>query len=62
VQVLATLCVALSLSLFALGGSNPTGRFYLRTMSFTGPSAIMGLVWDSVAISCVVIVGAMCKE
>jgi hypothetical protein len=29
-QLLATLRVALSLTLFALGGTDPIGRFYLR--------------------------------
>jgi hypothetical protein len=36
-QMLATLCVALSLALFALGGSDPTGEFRLGTMSICRP-------------------------
>jgi hypothetical protein len=33
-QMLATLCVTLSLSLVALGDSDPTGQFCLATLSF----------------------------
>jgi hypothetical protein len=33
-QLLATLCVIMSLALFALGSTNPTGRFCLRTLCF----------------------------
>jgi hypothetical protein len=33
-QMLATLCVALSLTLVALGGPDPTGGFHLGTLSF----------------------------
>jgi hypothetical protein len=36
-QLLATLYVALSLILVALGGSDPTGGFYLQTLSFGRP-------------------------
>jgi hypothetical protein len=50
-QMLATLCVALSLALFALGGSDPTGGFCLRTLSVAGPSIIVGPILDMVVIS-----------
>jgi hypothetical protein len=33
-QLLATLCVASSLTLVALGGSDLIGQFHLRTLSF----------------------------
>jgi hypothetical protein len=49
-QLLATLCVALSLALFALGGADPTGGFCLRNLSFSKPMAIMGPVLDTVVI------------
>jgi hypothetical protein len=32
-QLLAILCVTLSLIVFALGGIDPTGKFCLRTLS-----------------------------
>jgi hypothetical protein len=41
----AILCVASSLALFALGGSDPTSGFHLRTLRVAGPSAIMGPFW-----------------
>jgi hypothetical protein len=50
-QLLATLCVALSLTLFTLGGANPTDRFCLRTLSYCRPMAIVGPVLDTIAIS-----------
>jgi hypothetical protein len=55
-------CVALSLALFAMGGADPTGGFCLRTLSFAGPSAIMGPVWDMIVISYAIIAGAMCED
>jgi hypothetical protein len=36
-QVLATLCVALSLALVTLGGSDLIGGFHLRALSFDRP-------------------------
>jgi hypothetical protein len=36
-QILAILCVASSLALVALDGSDPTGGFHLRTLSFGRP-------------------------
>jgi hypothetical protein len=36
-QLLATPCVTLSLALVALGGSNLTGWFHLRTLNFGRP-------------------------
>jgi hypothetical protein len=50
-QMLATLCVASSLTLVALGGSNLIGKFRLGTLSIAGPSAIMGSIFDTVVIS-----------
>jgi hypothetical protein len=40
-QLLATLCVALSLAMFALGGADPTGGLFLRTLSIGRPTAIV---------------------
>jgi hypothetical protein len=60
-QMLATLCVALSLTLVALGGSDPTGEFCLGTMSVADPSAIMGPVLDTIVVSCGV-EGTLCEE
>jgi hypothetical protein len=59
VQLQTTICVTLSLALFALGGVDPTSRFCLRTLTFAGPSAIMGPVWGIVVISHAVIASAM---
>jgi hypothetical protein len=53
-QLLATLCVSLSLTLFAMGSGDPTGRFYLRTLSFSRPMTIMGPILDTVVVSRVV--------
>jgi hypothetical protein len=50
-QLLIIPCVAFSLTLFALGGADPTGEFCLRTLSFTGPSAIVGPILDTFTIS-----------
>jgi hypothetical protein len=50
-QLLITLCVTSSLSLFALGGSDLTGGICLRTLSCCRPTVIMGPVLDTVAIS-----------
>jgi hypothetical protein len=41
-QLLPIVCVALSLALVALGGSDPTGRFQLRTLSFGRPHSNHG--------------------
>jgi hypothetical protein len=60
-QLLATLCVALSLTLFALGGADATGRFCLRTLSCSRLIAIMGLILDIVIVSRAV-VGTSCEE
>jgi hypothetical protein len=49
-QMLATLCVASSLTLFALGGSDPTGGFHLGTLRVAGPSAIMGPILDTIVV------------
>jgi hypothetical protein len=59
--MLATLCVALSLALVALGGSDSTGEFLLGTLSIAGPSTIMGPILDMVAIAHDV-EGVSCEE
>jgi hypothetical protein len=45
----------------SLGGSDPTGRFCPGNLRFAGPSAIMGPVLDTIAISRDV-EGASCEE
>jgi hypothetical protein len=60
-QMLATLCVALSLALVALGGSDSTGEFLLGTLSIASPSTIMGLILDMVVVAHDV-EGASCEE
>jgi hypothetical protein len=60
-QLVATLCVALFLALFALGGSDPTSRVCLRTLSFAGPSTIMGPVWDTVVVPRGIVAGTKCE-
>jgi hypothetical protein len=60
--MLATLCVGSSLALVALGSSDPTGRFCLRTLSFAAPSAIVGPIWNMVSVSHAIVVGVMCEE
>jgi hypothetical protein len=49
--LLATLCVALSLALFALGGANPAGGFYLRILSVGKPMLCVGIILDMVGVS-----------
>jgi hypothetical protein len=53
-QLLATLYVALSLALFALGGTD-------RTLSFSGPTIIVGPILDIVVVSKAV-EGVICQE
>jgi hypothetical protein len=60
-QLLATLCVALSLALFAQGSTDPTGGFYLQTLSYCRHTSIMGPVLDTVVVSHDV-VGASCEK
>jgi hypothetical protein len=60
-QMLATLCVTLSLALVALSGSNPTSEFLLRTLSIVAPSTIVGSILDTVLVSHNV-EGASCEE
>jgi hypothetical protein len=45
-QLLVTLCVASSLALVALGGSDPSSGFRLQSLSFSMPPAIEGPVGD----------------
>jgi hypothetical protein len=59
-QLLATLYVALSLTLFALGGANPTGGFGLITLSYSRPMIIVGPILNTVVVSCIV-VGTLCE-
>jgi hypothetical protein len=61
-QMLDALCVALSLTLVALGGSDLIVRFWLGTLSVRGPSTIMGPIWDTIFVSHVVIAVVMCEE
>jgi hypothetical protein len=44
-QLLATLCVILSLALFAQGGTDSASGFCLRTLSGSRPTTIMGMFW-----------------
>jgi hypothetical protein len=53
-QLLATRCVALSLTLFALGGADPTSWFCFQTLSFGRSMTIVGPILDTVAISCTI--------
>jgi hypothetical protein len=48
-QLLATLCVALSLALFAQGGADLADRFCLKTLSYSRPKVIMGPFLDTVS-------------
>jgi hypothetical protein len=60
-QLLATLCVALSFALFALGGANPTSRCCLRTLRFVGSSTIVGPIFDMIIIS-LDVASMICEE
>jgi hypothetical protein len=60
-QLLATRCVASSLVLAALGSSDPTGRFCLRTLSIGRPMVIVRPILDTVTISLGVEV-VVCEE
>jgi hypothetical protein len=60
-QLLATLCVALSLTLFALGSADPTVGFCLRTLALGKTTAIVGPILDTVVISHTV-EATLCKE
>jgi hypothetical protein len=51
-QLLATLCVALSVTLYAMCGTDLIGGFCLRTQNFAGPSSIVGPILDMVTVSC----------
>jgi hypothetical protein len=53
-QLLGTLCIVLSLALIALGGTDSTDGFCLRTLSFSCPTAIVRPVLDTVVVSHVV--------
>jgi hypothetical protein len=60
-QLLATSCVDLSLALFALGGSNPSGGFRLQTLSIGRPTVIVWPILDTVVIS-LSAEGMICEE
>jgi hypothetical protein len=45
-QLVATLCVASSLTLVALGNSDPLMGFAFEPCTFTDPTAIMGPILD----------------
>jgi hypothetical protein len=60
-QLLANLCVTLSLALFTRGGVDPTGGVCLRTMSYCKPTAIVGPILDMLTVSHGV-EGASCEE
>jgi hypothetical protein len=59
--LLATLCVASSLALFALGYSDLTGGFCLRTLSCHRPTTIVGPILDTIVVSHDV-EGTSCEE
>jgi hypothetical protein len=61
-QLLATLCVASSLALVALGSSDLTFGFCHRILSFGRPLRIKGSVGDMTSISRTVVAGVMCEE
>jgi hypothetical protein len=50
-QLLATLCVALSLTMFTRGDVDPVSGFCLLILSYGRPTTIMGPVLDIVAVS-----------
>jgi hypothetical protein len=60
-QMLATLFVTSSLTMVALGGSDPISEFRLETLSVAGPSAIVGHVLYTVVVSHDV-EGVSCQE
>jgi hypothetical protein len=60
-HLLATLCVDLSLTLFALDSSNSTGGFCIKTLTYCRPTTIMGPILDKVGVSCNV-EGTSCEE
>jgi hypothetical protein len=61
-QLLATICVASSLTLVALDSSDPSNGFLLRTLSFSKPSTIEGPIGDTTSVSLAGAVGAICEE
>jgi hypothetical protein len=60
-HLVATLCVALSLALFALDVTDLTSGFCLRTLCYRKPMTIMGPVLNTVVVSHVV-EGTLCEE
>jgi hypothetical protein len=59
-QLLATLCVALSLALFARGGADLTDGFCCQTLSYSECTTIMGHILDTITVSHAV-VGTSCE-
>jgi hypothetical protein len=60
-QLLAIPCVASSLALVALGGSEPIGRFHLQILSIGRPTAIVWPILDTVTVS-LSVEGVVCEE
>jgi hypothetical protein len=60
-QLLATLCVASSLTLFSQCGIDPTDRVCLRTLSYCRPTTTVGPILDMAIVSGDV-VGTSCEE
>jgi hypothetical protein len=60
-QLLATLCVTLSHTLFALGGADSTDGFCHRTLSYSRSTTIVGPILDTVDVSHFVM-GTLCEE
>jgi hypothetical protein len=50
-QLLATICVASSLALVALGGSDPIDGFRIGTLSFGRPLDNRGPILDTIVVS-----------
>jgi hypothetical protein len=50
-QLLATLCVALSIALCAMCGTDLIGGFCLRTQNFAARLSIVGPILDMVTVS-----------
>jgi hypothetical protein len=60
-QLLATLCVGSSLTLFSLGDADPTSGFCLRTLSSGRPTAIASPILDTMVIS-LTVEDMVCEE
>jgi hypothetical protein len=58
---MTTLCVTLSLTLFALGGADLIDGFCLKTLSFGKSTAILEPILDTIGVS-LDVAGMMCEE